>query len=96
MKLPVCISRDCHIKNLFRPVNFASFLEGQYRNWQAIKTDIVNLFINGDYPSSDIEVARKYLGEVKVFDGLRYKTGVNKWSSFWSVKELDEKMIEKF
>ncbi len=95
-RLPICISRNCHLKNTFRPIMDLCRLQGHYRNWQAIKSSSgVNLFLSGDYPLEDFDFIQSCLGECKIYSGMRYKTGINKWASFWS-GEIDPFLIEEF
>jgi len=97
-RLPICIQKNCHNTNKFRPkLEIAKQLEGQYKNWQAVKTDeCINLFLSGEYPKSDLGIIQEHLGECRVWSGVRYRTGVNKWASFWSDKEIQDSKVEVF
>lgn len=98
VRLPICTEKICHNKNSFRPkLELAPLLEGQYKNWQAVKTDeCINWFLSGNYPKKDLEIMKEYLGDGRIWNGVRYRTGVNKWASFWSEKEIDDSRIEIF
>ncbi len=96
VRLPICVEKHCHTKNSFRPdLGLATLLQGQYKNWQAVKTlDSVNLFLSGNYPKEDLGVIRERLGECVVWENKRYRTGINKWASFWSSDSIQDNFIE--